>query len=656
MIHTYYAPQTEDGWIRDVSKSARDGLVIEVEFLIPEDLDEATIRDHARFASRSRIARLGIDIQPKTPIEVEGGFARLTATVRAVVPHYHIEDLLPEVFVPDLRVGRLVVCDPERQLSSGQILEDYSANAFKLPNGFSIDSLGRFTIRSHKLIYDLCKTPTVDQLLAIMVRPDGKSLLNRLQVPRQVDNIVMEPGEGVITSCTMFLHRHFVVLESGQSPLGRHMHAVVLDPVTTRGPRIFLEFFNDSDTPIVNPAVRGYVYAAEKRPFATSALNGVITGHAHFGADTAAAEYSLVSSLFASSLLDNGDNSYFDRAVAIVGQPLHSLSADSNLTWRRPEARDPSITSTLTAQHRVVSEKSCIKAFGTQAMADVPNDSRTTVLVRHFPNLAEHLDLTVGATKGKISRLIFQKASFEHGPYLSSRDHARLADYADLDVQVLWCNDIREHLAVHVFRGHRGFFCDLRAVDKFKTALVIAVYGSSRALPTVESQRLARLVKALHEFFGNDLAIMTGGGPGAMHEASSFARSHNLLVGASYLEIEDQQSNQLADFYQVFQENCRHSRQRWFEIAGFHIFCIGGVGTLEEIGVTLTDIKLGLADGTPLVFFGHRESGLYWEPLVKQLGYVVDDGRGPDWLRTHVLVTDDPDEVIAFYKSKLDLG
>jgi hypothetical protein len=224
-------------------------------------------------------------------------------------------------------------------------------------------------------------------------------------------------------------------------------------------------------------------------------------------------------------------------------------------------------------------------------------------------------------------------------------------------VEVLWCNDLRKHLAVHVFRGHRGFFCKLDQVDAFKNALIIAVYGSSITLVTTEAERLTRLIEALYSFFGDQLAILTGGGPGAMQQASLAGKSLEFLVGASYLEIEDQETNQLADFYQVFQENCRHSRQRWFEIAGFHIFCIGGVGTLEEIGMTLTDIKLGLTEVTPLVFFGRDLLGRpYWEALAKQLVHFVDERRAPDWLNTHVLVTDDPHEVIEFYKRILCIG
>ncbi|MCO6456354.1 MAG: LOG family protein [Pirellulaceae bacterium] len=656
MFHTYRAPQTEDGWIVDVSRGQAGDLLIRATFQIPDDLDPDTIASHGRFASRSRIARLGIDIRPLGVVEVQDRTASLTASVRAVVPQYKIEEQLFEVFVPNLPVGRLVVCDPGVCLSSERIFADYSANAFKLPQGFSIDSMGRFTIHPHKLVYELDRTPSVEELQTILTRPDGKALLNRLQIPHVVDNILMGPGQGVITSCTMFLHRHFAVLESEQSPLGRHMHAVVLDPVTTRGPRVFLEFFNDSPTPIVNPTATGFIYAANKLRVKSSTWQGMINGKAHIETRSAAADYAHLSALFSTAELTEGRSSYLERAVAVVREPLESFDPAEPLRWHRPVLGESAGTLPRIGLPRVVNPTSGISAFGTRMLEELPAQERATVLIQHFPNLSEHLDLISAAQKGKIERIIFQKASFEHGPFLSSRDHARLADYADLGVDVLWCNDVRRHLAVHVFRGHRGFFCELDAVDNFKQALVIAVYGSSRELPPVEARRLRRLVKALHDFFGDDLAIMTGGGPGAMQQASTFARDHGLLVGASYLEIEDQQTNQLAEFYQVFQENCRHSRQRWFEIAGFHIFCIGGVGTLEEIGVTLTDIKLGLADGTPLIFFGHRENGLYWQPLVTQLQQIAESGRGPEWLRTHVLVTDEPDAVIAFYKEKLDLG
>lgn len=659
MYVTYQAPQTEDGRIVEVCKRSDAELLIQAEFELPEALrDKVGEPDmEVQFSSRSRIARLGIDILPEGEIQFEGKVALLTAVVRSVVASYGIEELLERVFLRGLRVGRLVFCDRRRRLTSSEIYEEYSRNAFKLPAAFSIDSAGRFTIQPHRLVYEIRQPLSEQHLFAVLLREDGKSLLNRLHAPRPVDNIVLEPGQGVITSCSMFLHRHYVVLESHPTELGRHMRAVVLDPVTTRGPRIFLEFFNDSQQRIVNPSVSGTLFMAEvvKSPMRT--WQGHVAELADDSSSVASSEHARLWGLFKECADTDDPTSYYNRAVGVLrGQDLGSRQEHLSIDWIRPLVKTKSPLDAHAARCCVAAHGTEAYNFGTRILEQLPADAQATVLLSHFPNLNEHMDLTTAARQGKLRGIVFKNASFEHGPFLSARDHARLADYADLGVQVFWCNGTRSHVAHHVFRGRRGYFCQLDKVDAFKRALVFGVYGSSIPLPLQEANRLESLLRALKTFLGKDLAILTGGGPGAMQQASDAAKSLGLLVGASYLETEDQQTNQTAQFYQVFQENCRHSRQRWFEIASFHVFCIGGVGTLEEIGVTLTDMKLGLADETPVVFFGRNGDDFYWHPLREQLRRFAEESRAPDWLRSHVLLTDDPDEVVAFYKSTLSVG
>jgi predicted Rossmann-fold nucleotide-binding protein len=126
------------------------------------------------------------------------------------------------------------------------------------------------------------------------------------------------------------------------------------------------------------------------------------------------------------------------------------------------------------------------------------------------------------------------------------------------------------------------------------------------------------------------------------------------MVGCNFLENADQNLDPHVSFYQTFQASARHMRQRWFEVARFSIFAIGGVGTLEEIGLTLTDIKLGLLNDEPIVLFGSSaEDGLYWRHLAAQLRTIEAVGRGPGWLRSNVLVTNSPEEVIDFYRTVL---
>jgi len=105
------------------------------------------------------------------------------------------------------------------------------------------------------------------------------------------------------------------------------------------------------------------------------------------------------------------------------------------------------------------------------------------------------------------------------------------------------------------------------------------------------------------------------------------------------------------DFFNTFQESSRHFRQKWFEVADFCIFNVGGVGTLEEIGIELCNLKLGIRPRVPMVFF----DATYFRDLRGQLMGMIRSGRAPAWMEEYLLFTDDPEEVVAFYRDKLQV-
>ena len=142
----------------------------------------------------------------------------------------------------------------------------------------------------------------------------------------------------------------------------------------------------------------------------------------------------------------------------------------------------------------------------------------------------------------------------------------------------------------------------------------------------------------------------------SMQQVTATAHRLGLMVGSSFIETMDQETNKSADFYQTFQARSRQSRQRWFEIASFHLFLIGGVGTLEEIGLTLTDMKLGVIESSPIVFLDSSGGDFYWQGLKDQFTRMARAGRMPTSLLDNILMTADPDEVPRFYKKALRLG
>jgi hypothetical protein len=72
---------------------------------------------------------------------------------------------------------------------------------------------------------------------------------------------------------------------------------------------------------------------------------------------------------------------------------------------------------------------------------------------------------------------------------------------------------------------------------------------------------------------------------------------------------------------------------------------------LEEVGIELCNLKLGIRPRTPYVFY----NSAYWTDLRRQLNEMVKSKRTPAWMLDYMLFTDDPDEVVAFYRKTLQV-
>lgn len=663
----YETPETPDGVVRKVQVASQGtpAVQVEIEFRLGREFRERAGGDPRRvaFAARSRIARLGIDVEPTGPITFENGRAMLAARLSANVREYGLDRFLHTLIVPGIKLGRLVLVREQNQLTPEQIYASLERNEFQLPSGFSIDAEGAFTIRTHKLRYVLSRELTEQDALAILTQDDGKSILNRMQVPKPIENLVIPAGHGVITSCSMFLHKHYVVIDPDAGALGRHLNAIVLDPVSTRGTRVFLEISNSSDRQIVNPFVKARIYAAdernsEPRVFATPRVEetGITPAAAAQPAEAELPTYEQVSSYYARHMPEGGERSYQNRPLLVVND-LAALASNRlpELVSTRPagSARSPASLRTTLDYSQVGRDAG---QFATRMLAQLPEGRKATLLVEYFPNLIEHIAICNAILSGRIGTLIFRRASFEHGQFFSANDHVRLADYEALGARVVWCSEDRRHLAVHAFRGLRGYFVQPGEIQRFKNTLVLAVYGSAERLLDPDVAGLHEFLAQVKQLFGGQIAILTGGGPGAMQQATDSALEHGLLVGANYIETIDQGTNKVAHFYQCFQDRNRHNRQRWFDIASFVVFCVGGLGTLEEVGLTMTDMKLGMVERGPVVFFGKHGDDVYWSHMKAQLERMVEARRAPAWINENVLFTGDARHIGSFYKKVLGLG
>ncbi|MBL8804056.1 MAG: LOG family protein [Planctomycetes bacterium] len=658
----YQTPETPDGIVRKVEASTERNGALEtvIEFRVSADFKARCEgrAEHVAFAARSRIARLGIDVEPTSRIHFENGKALLSARISSNVRAYGIDRFLDCLITRDLHLGRLVLCPPDNQLSSDEIYSELERNEFQLPSGYSIGADGSFTIQTHKLYYELSKQLSLEDALAILTQEGGKSILNRLQIPRNVDNLVIPAGQGLITSCSMFLHKHYAVINPVAGAHGRHLHAIVLDPVLTRGTRVFLEISNSSQRQIVNPFVTAKMYTAEEklgstRVFAAPKLDEIAAAR-----EQSVPSYEALSSYYEAQMPPSKERSYQHRPLIVVPD----LAAITNkqlpsLVSTRPEPQNAAkmlASFRSTVDYSVVGSNSDL--FATRVLTQLPEGKQQWLLLEYFPNLLEHIAICNAILTKRVGGVIFRRASFEHGQFFSGHDHTRLADYEALGAKVLWVHDDRRHVASHAFRGLRGYFVEPGSEQRFRNSLVVAVYGSAAKLNKEHEDGLRELLVQIKELFGGAVAILTGGGPGAMQQGTDIALEQGLLVGANYIETIDQGTNKAAHFYQCFQDRNRHNRQRWFDIASFTVFCVGGLGTLEEVGLTLTDMKLGMVERGPVVFFGKYKDDAYWSYMKLLFERMVAAERAPQWVMDNILFTGDATRLTPFYKRVLGLG
>jgi predicted Rossmann-fold nucleotide-binding protein len=285
-----------------------------------------------------------------------------------------------------------------------------------------------------------------------------------------------------------------------------------------------------------------------------------------------------------------------------------------------------------------------------QALDAAPDDA-DTLLIDYFPNLLEHTELLTRLGKIPLKRLVFRRPSRTHGFFLSSNAHARLDTLENLGIKVYWFNPELGDLYLHTYKKGHGFFIREELAKRFAESTILAFYGSAVGLDAAQTSRISALLEKLAGFMGPNVGVLTGGGGGVMRLATDQARDQGALTGACYLELEAQPPELGVDFFNTFQENSRHFRQKWFEVADFCVFNVGGVGTLEEIGIEMCNLKLGIRPRVPYVFLDRA----YFSALREQLQRMVAEKRAPAWMLDYVLFTDDADEAIQFYRKKLQV-
>lgn len=585
-----------------------------------------------KFTERSSLARIGLEMLVHGEPRVEGNRLELSADAFIYDPSFPNAPYWKKLLRTGAPVGRLFYAPAAAKLTTAEIWDAIKQNQIKLPNTISIDRLGRVFLTPHQVSYTLNPRLLRINFEHIVSGNAGRSYLDKVQVRHDAAPLTIPPRSGILTSCSMYLKEHFVVLNPGEGNFGIHTSAVLLDPIKTFGTNVMLEIYNTGDQPVVNPMVSVEIYRA---PEANDPELKTLTKKRQKLLGAASGLYKCLD-----------ENPPRDTAEAKPRTKITVRGQTGTMENRSIVVRaNDDLKKFLEGEACPTGSRTMIQAL------DAAPENGDTLVVDYFPDLLEHTELVTRIGDVRLKRLIFRKASRTHGYFLSSNAHARLDMFDAIGLQIYWYDELTKDLYQHVYKKEHGFFVREEMGRRFQEATILAFYGSAVGLEQADTDRISSLVDKLTTFIGHNLGVLTGGGGGVMRLATDQARGKGALTGACFLELEAQPPELGVDFFNTFQESSRHFRQKWFEAADFCIFNVGGVGTLEEVGIEMCNLKLGIRPRVPYVFFNAR----FWADLRKQLHQMIKTKRAPAWIADYVLFTDDPDEVVAFYRKKLQV-
>ena len=264
----------------------------------------------------------------------------------------------------------------------------------------------------------------------------------------------------------------------------------------------------------------------------------------------------------------------------------------------------------------------------------IENDLITSegiLLTRYFPSPAIKPILLSSLVRRFLKRIYFYKPSLTYGDYFSHEDRALLLDLAKFGIPTYWVDETTQKILQYIPKPGKdsGMFVPLNQVETFLKATLFGIYGSNLIEFDFEKdltelmrgiQHMARDVS--HPLLNPEtpLALVTGGGPGAMSLGNRVAKAVGILSCANIMDfrgkkgavVNEQKQNPYIDGKMTYRLDRLIERQAEFNL-DFPIFLMGGMGTDFEYAVEEIRRKVGSTIITPVLLFGDPA---YWEQKI----------------------------------------
>lgn len=285
-----------------------------------------------------------------------------------------------------------------------------------------------------------------------------------------------------------------------------------------------------------------------------------------------------------------------------------------------------------------------------KAIDDTRITSQGILLTRYFPSPFMKRMLLSDQVQRCLKGIYFQYASQSHFEFFSSEDRALLHDLDKFAIPVFWVDEATKKILQFVQKpGYdSGWFVPLGKIETFLNSTVFGIYGSNLLEGNFENE-LRNLLKGvlamrdevnhplLHK--GTPLALVTGGGPGAMEVGNRVAQEVGILSCANIVDfkagpqsvVNEQRQNPYVDAKMTYRLDKLVERQAEFNL-DFPIFLAGGIGTDFEYSLEEVRRKVGSVPSNPILLFGEPD---YWRQKVTsrfRLNNATGTIKGSEWI------------------------
>jgi predicted Rossmann-fold nucleotide-binding protein len=304
-----------------------------------------------------------------------------------------------------------------------------------------------------------------------------------------------------------------------------------------------------------------------------------------------------------------------------------------------------------------------------KAIQDNEITSQGILLSRYFPTPLLKRFLISDPVIRTLKGIYFQIPSFETGNFFSHEDRALLSDLSRHCIPVFWVDEVTGLLLQYVHKPNKdsGMFVPVDRVQEFLHATVLGVYGSNLLEGDYQAEltELLRLLKEKKSKFNHPLmnektplALITGGGPGAMSIGNQVAKNLGLLSCANIVDFSasstkgnyhEQDENPYIQAKMTYSLDKLVERQAEFHL-DLPIFVLGGMGTDFELALEEVRRKVGSCSTNPVLLFGKEE---YWRDKITsryQVNKRSGTIKGSEWVSNCFINVSNAKEGFEVYK------